>query len=127
VIPWILRQLATNERADSPLLWGRYYDILVRTWDEVATPEAFDAAEAFERYTGISMADWLTTGFALYGRFLTYGAGTSEEYFIEPATFFSDSSVSEAVWQRFLDRNAQSLEECRAALEREEADYGPTQ
>jgi hypothetical protein len=127
VMPWILRQLAINERQDSPLLWGRYYDILVRTWGEVATPEAFDAAEAFDRYTGISMADWLTTGLALYGRLLTYGAGTSEEYFIEPNTLFLNSPVSEEVWQPFLDRNSQSLEECRAALEKEEADYGPTQ
>lgn len=127
VIPWILRQLAINGRHDSPLLWGRYYDILVRTWGEVATPEAFDAAAAFERRTGISMADWLTTGLALYGRYLSYGTGGSDEYFIDPATLFSKSAVSEEVWKPFVAANAQGLDECRTALEQEEATYGPTQ
>jgi hypothetical protein len=127
VIPWILRQLAINGSHDSPLLWGRYYDILIRTWDDVATPEAFDAEAAFERYTGISMPDWLTTGLALYGRYLAYGKGNSEEYFIHPEALFSKSAIPENVWKPFIAANAQTLDECREALEDEERKYGPTQ
>lgn len=127
VVPWILRQWAINGRQDSPLLWGRYYDVLVRTWQEVGTPEAFDAADAFQRYTGISLQEWLTTGFALYGRFLAYGVESLEDFFVEPAHWFSETAISEGVWRPFLKRNAHTLEECRAALKDEEKRYGETQ
>lgn len=126
VVPWITRQWAVNGRDDSVLLWTRYYDVLVRTWPDVATPEAFDAASAFERYTGISMRDWLSVGFAVFVRFFNYGGGSSEDYFLDPAHWFSESAVGEDIWGAFLERNVQSLEGCRAALAREEETYGPT-
>lgn len=127
VIPWILRQLGINGRHDSELLWSRYYDILVRAWEEIATPEAFDAAAAFERYTGISMPDWLTTGFAFFTRFGTYGHGSSEAFHVVPKQYFSNSAIGAGTWEPFLDANAQTLEECRESLEEEEAKYGHTQ
>lgn len=76
-VQFVLRQSGVNHRHDSSLLWSRYYDILVRCWDEVATPEAFDAAAAFARYTGLSFRDWLAVGFSINARFLTYGTGAS--------------------------------------------------
>lgn len=127
VVPWILRQWAINGRQDSPLLWGRYYDVLVRTWQEVATPEAFDAAKAFQRYTRISLQEWLTTGFALYGRFLSYGVGSLEDFFVEPTHWFSKTAIGQEVWRPFLDRNTQTLDSCRQALQKEESTYGKTQ
>jgi hypothetical protein len=126
-IPWVLRQLAINGRHDSTLLWGRYYDILIRTWQEVATPEAFDAADAFRRYTGLTMADWLTIGFAFYSRYFAYGDGHNEEYFVDPDPYLSEAAVGQELWGPFLARNAQTLEECRAALREEEEEYGSTQ
>lgn len=115
-----------NGRDDSALLWTRYYDVLVRTWNEVATPEAFDAAEAFERYTGITLQDWLSVGFAVFVRFFNYGGGSSEEYFLHPEQWFSKSAVPEEIWRAFLGRNSQTLEECRDSLVKEDEIYGPT-
>jgi|GEM_PF-2623221 len=126
VVPWITRQWAINGRDDSVLLWTRYYDVLVRTWNDVATPEAFDAAEAFQRYTGITLQDWLSVGFAVFVRFFNYGGGASNDYFLSPEQWFSESAVSEEVWWAFLDRNSQTLEECRGSVAKEEEAYGPT-
>lgn len=126
VVPWITRQWAVNGRDDAVLLWTRYYDVLVRTWGDVATPEAFDAAEAFQRYTGITIHDWLAVGFALFIRFFNYGGGTSENYFLTPESWFSKSAIAEDVWRAFLGRNSQTLEQCRAALAAEEEAYGAT-
>jgi hypothetical protein len=39
-----LRQTAINARTDSLSLWTRYYDIFIRSWQTIATPEAFDSA-----------------------------------------------------------------------------------
>jgi len=126
VVPWITRQWAINGRDDSVLLWTRYYDVLVRTWNDVATPEAFDAAEAFQRYTGITLQDWLAVGFAVFVRFFNYGGGASNDYFLSPEQWFSESAVSEEVWRAFLERNSQTLEECRDSVTKEEEAYGPT-
>ncbi|MDX6602623.1 MAG: hypothetical protein QOF13_1825 [Solirubrobacterales bacterium] len=126
VVPWITRQWAINGRDDSVLLWTRYYDVLVRTWNDVATPEAFNAAEAFERYTGITLQDWLSVGFAVFVRFFNYGGGSTDDYFLDPEQWFSKSAVREEVWQTFLERNSQTLEECRDNLLKEDEIYGPT-
>ena len=126
VVPWITRQWAVNGRDDTVLLWTRYYDVLLRRWDEVATPEAFDAATAFERYTGITMQDWLSVGFAVFIRFFNYGGGSSDHYFLDPPHWFSESAIGEEVWGAFLGRNVQTLEECRASLAQEDATYGLT-
>jgi len=132
VVPWIVRQWTMNGRQDSVLLWTRYYDVLIRTWEQVATPEAFEAGKAFRRYTGIGLQDWLTVGFGLYIRFLNYGQGPSDdqssddEYYLQPSAWFSKSAIGEDLWRPFLGRNAQTLAECRDALAAEDTQYGPT-
>lgn len=126
-VSWMLRQSAINRRQESVLLWARYYDIFIRTWGDVATPEAFDAAEAFQRFTGMELPDWLTVGFAVYIRFLQYGNGSTEEFFLDPERWFSEGALDEVVWGAFLAANIQTLDECRTAIQDEEARYGPTQ
>ena len=126
-VPWIVRQAAINGRHSSPLLWTRYFDVLVRIWDEVATPEAFDAAAAFRRYTQLSMSEWLAVGFGVYTRFLHYGKGTSEDFALQPEQWFARSRLQEEQWRPWLAHNAASVDELRDALREEEHRYGPTQ
>ena len=125
-VSWILRQTTINERQDSVAMWARYYDIFVRTWDQVATPEAFDAAAAFEEFASISIPHWLSTGFAFYALFLRYGTLDSEDFFVVPGDGFSETSMQRAEWEAFLELTAVTLEECRARIVAEHERLGPT-
>lgn len=126
VVSFILRQTAINHRPDSVALWTRYYDIFARTWDEVATAEAFDAAAAFEHYTGISLQRWLMVGFAIYTQFLGYGSFRSEDYLVVPRDFFANTPVEQVEWDAVLAQTAVTLDEARAEIITEEARLGPT-
>ena len=126
VVSFILRQTAINHRPDSVALWTRYYDIFARTWDEVATAEAFDAAAAFEHYTGISLQRWLMVGFAIYTQFLGYGSFRSEDYLVVPRDFFAKTPVEQVEWDAVLAQTAVTLDEARAEIITEEARLGPT-
>jgi hypothetical protein len=126
IVSWMLRQTAINGRADSVLLWTRYYDIFVRAWRDVATPEAFDAAAAFERYTGISMSRWLIIGFALYTQFVGYGSFQSEDYLIFPNEFFSRTPIKPSEWEAIISHSGMTLAEARRRIQEEERKHGPT-
>jgi len=125
-VSWILRQTTINERADSVAMWARYYDIFVRTWDQVATPEAFDAAAAFEKFVGIGIPRWLAVGFAFYSLFLRYGNFQSEDFFVIPEVGFAETSLQSAEWDAFLQLTAVTLDDCRERILREENRFGPT-
>jgi hypothetical protein len=125
-VSWILRQTAINDRADSVALWARYYDIFVRAWDEVATPEAFDAAAAFEAFTGITIQRWVSTGFAFYSLFLRYGNFSSEDFFVAPSTAFAETSLQAAEYDALLALTAVTLDECRQRILDEQERLGPT-
>jgi hypothetical protein len=125
-VSWILRQTTINERSDSVAMWARYYDIFVRTWDQVATPEAFDAAATFEEFAGIGIPRWLAAGFAFYGLFLRYGNLQSEDFFVVPDTAFSDTSLQPSEWNAFLRLSAVTLDKCRDRILEEQKRFGPT-
>jgi len=125
-VSWILRQTTINGRSDSVAIWARYYDIFVRTWDQVATPEAFDAAAAFESFADIAIPDWLTVGFGFYMLFLRYGNRESEDFLVAPDTAFSDTSLQPVEWNAFLRLSAVSLDQCRERILKEQNRFGPT-
>ena len=96
----------------------------MRVWDQVATAEAFDAANAFEQYAGISLTKWLIIGFAIYTQFLRYGSLNSEDYVVVPAAFFTATPIEREAWEAVVAHSAATLDELRARVLEEEAQMG---
>lgn len=125
-VPWILRQIAINARADSVALWTRYYDIVARIWHEVPTPETFEADTAFMRYTGLSIERWLTLGFGLFSQFLGYGRSLSDDFRIDAPHYFANTTVKSNEWKSLFAQTAATLDELQAEIVAEEEALGPT-
>ena len=126
-ISWALRQLAVNAQPDSVALWTRYYEIFGHLWREVATPEMFEAEEAFVRYSGgLTIERWLTIGFAVYGQLLNYGRFKEGQSSIDGPQFFENTAVQPAEWSSAQVLMAGTLSELRDEILAEERIYGPT-
>ena len=125
-IGFMLRQTSINGRSDSVSLWARHFDLFARIWNKVKTPEAFDAAEAFERYTGMSLQDWLIIGFGIYTPFMNFGGGKTETCQVVPASHFAQSQIPRNLIELFLEQNAVTLDQAREMIQQEEAEHGST-
>lgn len=123
VIGLELRHTAVNHDEERLGQWAFYYELFTDIWPLV--PGAPDAEEAFRRYTGVSIAEYLALGFAI-------SAGLSRELAGRPVARLSIQNwlarVPIAVEKReaFLAVLSSGIEDLRSALIAEEQLRGPT-
>ena len=125
---FILRQLGLMSRQETLYLFGRYYELLVRLWPRVHnTGGVFEPAAAFQQHTGISLEEFFILGFAVYSRFLNHVDQPDEPqaFALEPAGYFETTKVVRAQWEPFFAMLARTPNQLRAALDTEDARYGP--
>lgn len=103
--------------------WAFYYELFTDIWPSV--PGAPDAEEAFRRFTGVSIAEYLALGFAI-------SAGLSGDHAGRPVARISTQNwlarIPIAVEKReaFLSVLSSGIDDLRDALIAEEQQHGPT-
>ncbi len=125
-IGWALRQQGVNDRPDTLYLTSRYYEIFMKIWPEVETPEAIEVNDAFERYTDLTLEDYFTIGMGVTSRFRSYALNTDSEYALVPDQYFSSTEIDMDCVECFLSEASASLEELRDMINEENKRYGPT-
>ncbi len=125
---FMLRQLGLMSRQETLYLFSRYYELLVRLWPRVHEGGGrFEPAEAFREYTGLTLEEYFTVGFAVYTRFLNHSQSETEpqDFALAPAQYFSTTKLEQAQWETFLGLLSRTPDELRDALSAEDARYGP--
>jgi hypothetical protein len=78
---FMLRQLGLMARADPMIVFGRYYDLLLKVWPEVmGEDKRFEPEAVFTRHTGMTIERYFTLGFVAYSRFVNYAQGDAVEF-----------------------------------------------
>jgi hypothetical protein len=123
VISLELRLTAVSHDEERLGQWAFYYELFTEIWPLV--PGAPDADDAFQRYTGVSIAEYLALGFAI-------SAGLSRELAGRPAARLSIENwlarvpLAEEKRSAFLGVLSGGVDELRDALVAEEGIRGPT-
>jgi hypothetical protein len=125
-IGWEIRQCQLNHHDDTLPAIALHHELYRVFWPEINSRPAREAEAAFQRRTGLSIGDYFAIGGSVLARFVNRGMGEDSFPGIAPETFYSKVSIDEAEWRPFFEINARSPRDLRAALEEEEADYGPT-
>lgn len=118
-----LRQTAMGHDEERLIQWSFYYELFDRIWPSL--PKAPDADEAFERYTHLTINEYLALGFA-------FSAGFQQERnewplaHFDPEKWFSSLTLPESSWRSFLGVSAGSVESLREQLLAEEEELGST-
>jgi hypothetical protein len=117
-------QLAViNRNEDRMLLWSFYDELVYKIWSSIE--KAPDVEAAFQRYTGISIEEYLALGFALSAGFSRtsdggYSGVVSDDHWL--SKLIIDRSKVDA----YLAVTAATPDELRGALLAEERILGPT-
>ena len=122
VLSWALRQAAINHDEERLTLWSMYYEVFHEIWPSLGG--STDPEDAFQRYTGISILDFLTIGFALgvgLGQETDAGAPRGQ---IQPAEWFGEGKLEKAKWEAFLAASAGDLQDLREAIKGEQDERG---
>ncbi|HEU5106731.1 MAG TPA: hypothetical protein VFU11_12940 [Solirubrobacterales bacterium] len=123
VISLELRHTAVNHDEERLGQWAFYYELFTDIWPLVSG--APDAEEAFRRYTGVSIAEYLALGFAI-------SAGLSRELAGRPVARLSIQNwlarvpIDAEKREAFLAALSGRLEDLRDSLLAEEQLRGPT-
>jgi hypothetical protein len=123
-LSWALRHCGIGQREDRLTLWSAYYEVFRKIWPTLQRSGIPDADAAFERYTGTSIQDFMTVGFAFTAGFGATGNGIASHENLRPADYFSTTKLDEAVWGAFLKSSATSLSDLRARLRSEDEKWG---
>jgi hypothetical protein len=121
VISLELSLTAINHEEERLGQWALYYELFDRIWPTVKG--APDADQAFRRYTGLSIAEYLALGFAV-------SAGFGREVGGRPAAWIGIESwlsavpITQAKREAFLAVIASTVDELRDALREEEEFHG---
>jgi hypothetical protein len=125
-IGWEIRQCQLNHHDDALPAIGLHHELYRVFWPQVTHRPAQEAEAAFRRFTDMSIGDYFAIGASVLARFINRGRGEDSFPGIAPETFYSNVAIGEVDWRPFFDINARSVDDLRAALEAEEAEYGPT-
>jgi hypothetical protein len=123
-LSWALRQTAINHSEERLTQWSFYYELFEEIWPSL--DKAPDADNAFKRYTGLTITEYLTLGFAMsagFGRSVDNGPPQGE---LVSSQWFSKSEISGEAIQAFLRVTARSADELRLAVADESATHGGT-
>ena len=126
-LSWTLRQCGISQSHERLPLWSTYFEVFRRIWPELSEPHVPDADEAFARYAGLSIEQFMTTGFVLaagYGG-ETVGSGSPSPS-IRPDEFLSSPFLEDGSWQAFLRVAAAPLDNLRERILDEEQRWGAT-
>jgi hypothetical protein len=123
---WEIRQCQLNHHDDTLPAIALHHELYRVLWPQVTDRPAQEAEAAFRRCAGMSIGDYFAVGGSVLARFINRGRGEDSFPGIAPETFYSKVSIDEADWRPFFEINAGSVNDLRAALEAEEAEYGPT-
>lgn len=120
-LSWELRQCGLNHHDDRLPSVGLHHEIY-----RVILPEELPAAaekieEAFQGYTGISLADFFVVGTAAEARFMNNPGAI-----LDPAEYFNSTLIPVEVWRPFFEILGMNLARLRAELEAEGERYGAT-
>jgi hypothetical protein len=129
LIEFVLRQAGTYHTPDLLYVSGRYYELLMKLWPTVIREQReFAVEEAFHRYTGMSLADYVTLGFGTFAHFMNFGTGETPEadFVLTPPSWLQNTQITEDRWRPFFDEVASTVGDLRAALRAEDLKYGPT-
>jgi hypothetical protein len=72
-LAWEIRQSVFNHHEDTAPVVGIHHEIYRVLWDEPHDPRAVEASAAFERSTGMSIADYFTVGSTVLARLVNRG------------------------------------------------------
>jgi hypothetical protein len=124
VLSWALKQAAMNHNEERLTLWSFYFELFERIWP--ALSGAPDPEDAFRRYTGLGISEFLAVGFAMNAGFGNVPEGQAPQAEFYPEQWFKSSTVTEDAWRCFLKAAARPTEELRAALQAEVTAVGPS-
>lgn len=122
VLSWALRQASMNHNVERLTLWSFYFELFNRIWPELG--ETRDPEDAFRRYTGLSIHEYLALGFAFSAGFGHQVGDGPPQAEVDPAQWFSSAKVDERQWRSFLGVAGRSVEDLRGALATEVESYG---
>lgn len=126
----VLRQLGLASRAYTLYAFSRYHELLVNLWPEVIGSDEFDPADAFLRYTGLTLERFFMIGFVVYTRFLNHVDQVQEpnagDFVLNPRQYFSSTTVTDQEWAAFSALLSARPDELLDRLDAEDALYGPT-
>lgn len=123
-LSWALRHCGIGQREDRLTLWSAYYEVFRKIWPTLEQPGVPDADAAFERYTGMSIQDFMTVGFAFAAGLGATNNRIGTHEYVQPADYFSTTELDEAVWGEFLKTSATSLGDFRDRLRSEDERWG---
>lgn len=118
-----LRQTAMGHDEERLIQWSFYYELFDRIWPSL--PKAPDADEAFQRYTQLTINEYLSLGFAFSAGFQQERDEWPLAHFV-PEKWFSSLTLPESSWRSFLGVSAGSVERLREQLLAEEEELGST-
>lgn len=118
-----LRQAAMGHNEERLTQWSFYYELFDRIWPQL--DKAPDADEAFCRYTGVTITEYLALGFAFSAGFQQDRNGWPLAKF-DPARWFNNLTLEESTWRSFLARSGASVENLRNRLLAEQEELGET-
>jgi hypothetical protein len=119
-----LRQTAMNHSEVRIYQWSFYFELFKRIWLQIE--KAPDADEAFSRYSGLSINEYLALGFAISAGFSQDGPDGQPLGRFSPEHWFGRLALSKETLRSFLDQSASSLADLRAAIVEEEKEAGHT-
>ena len=125
-IGWEIRQHQLNQHDDSVPTIALHHELYRVLWPQLADRPAIEAEAAFRRHTGISIGDYFAIGGTVLAQLVNRGREEDSFPGVCPETFYSEVSIDKAEWRPFFELNARSVDDLGAALEAEEAAYGPT-
>jgi len=126
-LAWELRQCGLNHHDDTMLLIAIHHAIYRRLWRELRPESADEVEAAFKSATGMSISDYFVVGSAASARFMSNAVNNEDGYpLLRPASYFSAVQLQESDWKPFFGVTARGVDALRAALRREEREYGGT-
>lgn len=118
-----LRQTAMNHSEARIYQWAFYFELFERIWPEIE--KAPDVDEAFRRYCGLSINEYLSLGFAISAGLSQGGEDGWPIGGFSPEIWFRPAAVEPDALRSFLDHSASSIGNLKAAIQKEE-DAGQT-
>jgi hypothetical protein len=118
-----LQLAAINRNEDRMLLWSFYYELLYKIWPSI--DKAPNVEEAFQRYTKLSIEEYLALGFALSAGFSRDSNGRYPGA-ISAEQWLSKLIIGDDKIEAYLAATAGTPDELRDGLLQEERNFGPT-
>jgi hypothetical protein len=119
-----LRQTAMNHSEARIYQWSFYFELFDRIWPQIE--KAPDADEAFRRYCGLTINEYLALGFAISAGFSQDGQDGWPIGRFPSEHWFRRLALPDDALRSFLGQSASSVADLKAAILEEERNAGRT-